>query len=144
MDSWSKYFHDLNKLISHLDSNVRVEIMNDLLKLEFWVLPELSEIDSYIEKLGNLSTREWKFMLKEFKSDFHTIQRNENLIRIIEIMRIHNIKIKPVTLFYYLDINMRLIEMSVDDAKIIRTQFHRHWKSRAYAYFKEEFRSILK
>ena len=137
MDSWSKYFHDLNKLIRYLDSDVRIEIMNDLLKLEFWLLPDLSEIEMYLEKLGSLSMREWKFMLKEFKSDFHTLPRNENLIKIIEIMRIHNIKAKPVVLFYYLDINM------VDDEKIKR-QLHRHRKTSTYAYFKKEFRSILK
>lgn len=133
-----EYFRELNKIVSNQDLSLQTEIKRDLLKLEFWRLPDLYEIEMYVDKLEILTTNEWKFIFKEFKSYFHFPKRNEEIIKIIQSMRRYELNLKPI--------EISALEKDIIDGNMRgKEYFERLYKNMKHhtVWFRNEFRNIL-
>lgn len=101
MDYSNKYFRKLLKITSFLQEDTRNEIYYDLAKLEIWKLPWIDEIEYFVNSLGEISIREWKFILKEFQNPYHNPIRNERFVEIIKLIRFYNLRIKLHEIYYF-------------------------------------------
>lgn len=99
MDYKYRYLNKLKKLISPLNEDVKDEIYYDLIKTEDWLLPNLDELDLYLNELDlKINYMLWKFIYKELTFIHHCSERNERVIRMLKFIKNKGLKIKPFIL----------------------------------------------